>query len=66
MLTLVKCRDIVGETAPKNETELEGIREHLYSLARVVLEQFPPRKERSCDRAIFKPKDDKSPNLKAV
>jgi hypothetical protein len=43
MLTIEKCRKILGSDCPESDTDLEKLREHLYSFARVAVEILPPR-----------------------
>ena len=40
MLSLRRCREILGDNCPLSDSEIEMLREQLYTLAQVVLE-FP-------------------------
>jgi hypothetical protein len=41
MLTLERCRQILGDDAPQSNSDLERMRDQLYGLARVVVEACP-------------------------
>lgn len=52
LLSLAKCRAILGADAPESDAELELHRDALYRLARVVVEALPnTRREKRAPRA---------------
>lgn len=44
MLSLERCREILGEDAPADESQLEKARDHAYQLARLLLEIYRDEK----------------------
>lgn len=44
MLSLEKCREILGEDAPLDESQLEARREEAYLLAQLLIEIFRTQK----------------------
>jgi hypothetical protein len=68
MLSLERCREILGSDCPKSDAELEKLRDQLYGLARVAVEALPnkPRKntlprEPECfaDALLFLPENER-------
>ena len=49
MLTLEKCREILGDDCPKSDAELELLRDQLYGLADVAVEAFVEQRKRRKD-----------------
>lgn len=48
MLSVEKCRKIIGGDGSITDVELEQMRNSLYDLARVVVESMPPQGWRGC------------------
>ena len=48
MLSVEKCRKIIGDDGSITDVELEQMRNSLYDLARVVVESMPPPRRSCC------------------
>ena len=48
MLSVAKCRKILGDDSSKTDAELEQLRNSLYDLAWVVVESMPQQRRRGC------------------
>jgi hypothetical protein len=40
MLSLKRCRDLLGESAPASDADLEDLRDELYAMARYVVDSW--------------------------
>jgi len=45
MLSIAQCRDLLGGGAALTDEEIKALRDQLYELAALVLDQVGPRKE---------------------
>ncbi len=52
MLSLERCREILGEDAPADERQLEKARDHAYQLARLLLEIYRDEKAKRRDAEL--------------
>jgi hypothetical protein len=50
MLSLKRCREILGTDSPETESDLELLRDQLCGLARVVVEACPAQRRRNSQR----------------
>jgi hypothetical protein len=50
MLSLKRCREILGADSPETESDLELLRDQLYGLARVAVEACPTQRRRNSQR----------------
>ena len=48
MLSVAKCRKILGDDCFITDAEIEQMRNSLYDLAHVVVESMPPQRRRGC------------------
>ena len=54
MLSLERCREILGEDAPADECQLEKARDHAYQLARLLLEIYRDEKAKRREAELAK------------
>jgi len=61
MLTLDRCRKILGHDSPESDSDLEKLRDSLYDFARVVVEILPQRSQGSgfVESIRFLPEDER-------
>lgn len=54
MLSLERCREILGEDAPADERQLEKARDDAYRLARLLLELYREEKAKRREAELAK------------
>ena len=54
MLSLERCREILGDDAPADERELEKARDHAYQLARLLLDIYREEKAKRREAELAK------------
>jgi hypothetical protein len=47
MLSLERCRDLLGDSAPASDADLADLRDELYGMARYVIESWERETQRS-------------------
>ena len=52
MLSVQRCRELLGPSAPSSDEEIEVLRNQLYAVATVWLERGAPRLEPSADSVL--------------